>query len=87
MWNDIQYVLSRMFSHGYICCKTCITEPFLMPQFKCIYKTMFYIDLVRFLHTQKKSFRMFYLNYSLLLFSFKKRLKIQRKIHVCWLIH
>lgn len=54
MWNDIQYVLSRMFLHGYICCKTCITEPFLMPQFKCINKTMFYIDLVRFLHTQKK---------------------------------
>lgn len=53
MWNDIQYVLSRMFLHGYICCKTCVTEPFLMPQFKCIKKTMFYIDLVRFLHTQK----------------------------------
>lgn len=79
MWNDIQYVLSRMFLHGYICCKTCITEPFLMPQFKCINKTMTIGSLTLYDFCKNKSFRMFYLNYFLLLFSLKKCLKIQRK--------
>lgn len=86
MWNDIQYVLSRMFSHGYICCKTCITEPFLMPQFKCVNKTMFYIDLVRFLHTQKIIPNVLPKLLSSFVF-IKEMFKNTKKIHVCWLIH
>lgn len=86
MWNDIQYVLSRMFLHGYICCKTCITEPFLMPQFKCINKTRFYIDLVRFLHTQKIIPNVLPKLLSSFVF-IKEMFKNTKKIHVCWLIH